>query len=203
MLLFTLAALLLSPQLDASRALASEASSAHSYLETRIGASEIEGRDLVGALGSLSAEERSGYAVSSGGGAAGEHLALLVHNANCGNRLPAGHEPYQLELFPREPYDRVKHYGNTPTAAQKRAVPKGMEFDHDPMLVQHYYEGPGGGGLPGFNLTPAERKAYAASLSSGKPSAPKPQRRQGGDASVYSKQMKRLFALGGGKRKVP
>jgi hypothetical protein len=83
-LLFTLAALLLSPQLDASRALVSEASSAHSCLETRIGVSEIEGRDLVGALGSLSAEERSGYAVSSGGGAAGEHLAVLVHNGGFG-----------------------------------------------------------------------------------------------------------------------
>ncbi|HQP89245.1 MAG TPA: hypothetical protein PLL76_23565 [Thermoanaerobaculia bacterium] len=81
-LLFTLAALLLSPQLDASRALASAAAnaSAPSYLETRIGASEIEGRDLVGALGTLSAEERSGYAASSGGSAAGEHLAVLVHN---------------------------------------------------------------------------------------------------------------------------
>jgi len=81
-LLFTLAALLLSPQLDASRALASAAAnaSAPSYLETRIGASEIEGRDLVGALGTLSAEERSGYAASSGGSAAGEHLDVLVHN---------------------------------------------------------------------------------------------------------------------------
>lgn len=81
-LLFTLAALLLSPQLDASRALTSAAAnaSAPSYLETRIGASETEGRDLVGALGALSAEERSGYVVSSGGSAAGEHLAVLVHN---------------------------------------------------------------------------------------------------------------------------
>ena len=81
-LLFTLAALLLSPQLDASRALTSAAAnaSAPSYLETRIRASEIEGRDLVGALGVLSAEERSGYAASSGGSAAGEHLAVLVHN---------------------------------------------------------------------------------------------------------------------------
>lgn len=84
MLLFTLAALLLSPQLDASRALAGEASSAPSYLETRIGASEIEGRDLVGALGALSAEERSGYAVSSGEGAAGEHHRVLVHNGGAG-----------------------------------------------------------------------------------------------------------------------
>ena len=86
-LLFTLAAVLVAPEVDASRALASGAAnaSAPSYLETRIGASEIEGRDLVGALGSLSAEERSGYAVSSGGSAAGEHLRVLVHNANAGN----------------------------------------------------------------------------------------------------------------------
>ena len=85
-LLFTLAAVLVAPEIDASRALASGAAnaSAPSYLETRIGASEIEGRALVGALGSLSAEERSGYAVSSGGSAAGEHLRVLVHNGKAG-----------------------------------------------------------------------------------------------------------------------
>lgn len=88
-LLFTLAAVLVAPEIDASRSLTSGAAnasnaSAPSYLETRIGASEIEGRDLVGALGALSAEERSGYAASSGGAAADEHLRVLVHNAKAG-----------------------------------------------------------------------------------------------------------------------
>ena len=85
-LLFTLAAVLVAPEIDASRALTSGAAnaSAHSYLETRIGVSEIEGRDLVGALGALSAEERPGYAASSGETAAGEHHRVLVHNARAG-----------------------------------------------------------------------------------------------------------------------
>jgi hypothetical protein len=59
---------------------------------------------------------------------------LLVHN-----ELPDGVDPYQLGLWPTEPYDRVAQYGYTPTAAQRASVPPGMEFDHDPPLVQHYY----------------------------------------------------------------
>ena len=85
----------------------------------------------------------------------------------------------------------MAHYGNTPNAAQRASVPPGMEYDHDPMLVEHYYEGPGDGSLPGFNLTQAEREAYAASMEHGGPATPAAQRAQGGRASQYSKRMKR------------
>lgn len=57
--------------------------------------------------------------------------------------LPPGEAPYQLKLFPDEAYSSTGHYGSTPTAAQRASVPPGMEFDHNPTLVQHYYEGNG------------------------------------------------------------
>ena len=109
--------------------------------------------------------------------------------------LPPGEEPYQLTLFPDEPYNRVQQYGYTPTAEQRASVPAGMEFDHDPTLVQHYYEGPGDGSLPGFNLTQTEREAYGASSGSGSAATPAQQRAQGGAAAQYSKQQKNLWGF--------
>jgi hypothetical protein len=68
-----------------------------------------------------------------------------------------------------------------------------MEFDHDPALVVHYYEG-SADSIPGFRMTPEERYLYASSLGSGGPGTPAAQRAQGGLAA-YSKEMKRLFGL--------
>jgi RHS repeat-associated protein len=78
--------------------------------------------------------------------------------------LPAGEQPYQLTLFPDKPYNRVDFHGNTPTSAQ-RAATAPYSFDHDPALVQHYWEGNGQGGLPGFNLTQTERLQQSQSLN--------------------------------------
>jgi hypothetical protein len=69
-----------------------------------------------------------------------------------------------------------------------------MEFDHNPTLVQHYYEG-ANGGLPGFNLTQTERLQYSQSLSSGAAATPAAQRAQGAAAAAYSKAMKKLWGL--------
>jgi len=107
--------------------------------------------------------------------------------------LPADEAPYQLKLFPDEAYSRTSHYGNTPTAAQRASVPPGMEFDHNPTLVQHYYEG--NGGLQGFNLTQTERLQQARSLSSGSAATPAQQRVQGAAAAAYSKRMKKANGL--------
>jgi len=107
------------------------------------------------------------------------------------NPLPNGVDPYQLRLWPEEPYDRVAQYGRTPTPEQQASVPTGMEFDHDPPLVQHWYEGPGDGSLQGFNLTQEEREAFGASLEHGGPATPEFQRAQGGLAG-YSRRMKRM-----------
>jgi len=98
---------------------------------------------------------------------------------------------YQLTLFPTEPYNRVKHYGHTPTAEQKASVPEGMEFDHNPMLVKHYYEGVDGS-LPGFNMTQEERLRFARDVNNGRAATPQEQREQGGEAAAYSKKMKKL-----------
>jgi RHS repeat-associated protein len=102
----------------------------------------------------------------------------------------------QLELFPSRAYDRMAQYGRTPTAAQRASVPDGQEFDHDPPLVKHYYEGPGDGSLPGFNLTQAEREAYARSLDVGNAATGAAQRAQGAVMAAYSKFMKQQWGLG-------
>lgn len=70
-----------------------------------------------------------------------------------------------------------------------------MEFDHDPMLVEHYYEGPVDGSFAGYNLTDAERKAFGARLDVGAASTPTQQRAQGAAAAVYSKQQKKKWGL--------
>jgi RHS repeat-associated protein len=114
----------------------------------------------------------------------------IVTGSPRAGQLPSGEEPYQLLLFPDQPYDRVAQYGNTPTAAQRASVPAGMEFDHTPPLVQHYYEGPGDGTLPGFNLTQTERVQYGANLQSGSAATPAAQRAQGGASAQYSRQQK-------------
>ncbi len=108
--------------------------------------------------------------------------------------LPAGEAPYQLKLFPDEAYNRVGHYGRTPTPQQRASVPAGMEFDHNPTLVQHYYEG-ANGSLPGFNLTRTERLQHAQSLSSGAAATPAAQRAQGAAAAAYSREQKLLWGL--------
>jgi hypothetical protein len=109
--------------------------------------------------------------------------------------LPPGVEPYQLQLFPTEAYNRVGHYGRTPTPEQRASVPPGMEFDHDPTLVQHYYEGPGDGSLPGYNLTQQERVEFGASLEHGGPATPAQQRAQGAAMARYSRKMKEMWGL--------
>ena len=116
-------------------------------------------------------------------------------NVRSVGNLPLGEEPYQLKLFPDEAYNRVAQYGRTPTVAQRASVPAGMEFDHNPTLVQHYYEGAGNGGLPGFNLTQTERLNFARSLSSGGAATPAQQRAQGAAAAAYSKMQQGLWGL--------
>jgi hypothetical protein len=70
-----------------------------------------------------------------------------------------------------------------------------MEFDHNPPLVKHYYEGPGGGKLPGYNLTQAERIAHARNIESGAASAARAQREQGAAMARYSMLMRRMHGL--------
>jgi hypothetical protein len=94
-------------------------------------------------------------------------------------------------LAPREPFDRLKHYGRTPNTAQKGFAGPGMHFDHTPPLVKHYYEGVKHG--PGYMMTDQQRRAYAHSLGAGVP-APMGQRfGQGGTMHGYSMRMRKFW----------
>ena len=94
-----------------------------------------------------------------------------------------------------EPYNRRAHYGNTPTAADRKAV-GGESVDHDPPLVERYYKGdPARGEKPGRLQTPQERRASANDRSRMKPSTLEAQHKQGGKMSQYSKQMKKKLKI--------
>ena len=72
---------------------------------------------------------------------------------------------------PTERYNRRKHYGSTPTEADRKAM-GGKSPDHDPPLVKRYYEGdPKRGEKPGYQQTPVERKAGAKDRTRMKPAS--------------------------------
>ncbi|MEF2680522.1 MAG: polymorphic toxin-type HINT domain-containing protein [Oscillospiraceae bacterium] len=109
-------------------------------------------------------------------------LGVLVHNAG---------DDYAK---PTEPYNRKKHYGNTPTKKDRQVV--GGSPDHDPPLVKRYYEGdPSIGEKPGYQMTAAERRASAQDRSRMNPSTKAEQNSQGGRMSKYSKEMKKKYGL--------
>ncbi len=65
---------------------------------------------------------------------------------------------------PGAAYNRSEHYGKTPTKADRKALGAGADevVDHDPPLVQRYYDGdPAAGEKPGWQLTPEERRSSA------------------------------------------
>ncbi len=109
-------------------------------------------------------------------------FGVLVHNAG---------DDYAK---PTEPYNRRKHYGNTPTKKDRQVV--GGSPDHDPPLVKRYYEGdPSTGEKPGYQMTASERRASAQDRSRMKPATRLEQNSQGGRTSHYSKEMKKKYGL--------
>ena len=109
-------------------------------------------------------------------------FGVLVHNAG---------DDYAK---PTEPYNRRKHYGNTPTKKDRQVV--GGSPDHDPPLVKRYYEGdPSTGEKPGYQMTASERRASAQDRSRMKPATRLEQNSQGGRMSHYSKEMKKKYGL--------
>jgi hypothetical protein len=99
---------------------------------------------------------------------------------------------------PTEIYNRAKHYGKTPTQADRQAIGagKGQVADHDPPLVKRYYEGdPAAAERPGYTMTDAERRASAADRSRMKVQSQADSNKQGGFLSQWSKQMKKLLGL--------
>jgi len=99
--------------------------------------------------------------------------------------------------LPKEPYDRKKHYGDTPTKQDRKALnaKENEVVDHKTPLVQHYYDGEGPGTKPGYEMTDAERKAFAKDRSNMQVQPEKESQSQGGKLSKYSKDKKKEFKL--------
>jgi hypothetical protein len=99
---------------------------------------------------------------------------------------------------PTEPYNRRKHYGSTPSAADRKAAGVGPDevLDHDPPLVQRYYEGdPAKGERPGYQMTPEERRDSGSDRSRMTPQPRTESDQQGGQMAAYSRRKKKEFGL--------
>jgi hypothetical protein len=99
---------------------------------------------------------------------------------------------------PTEAYNRLKHYGRSPTKADRAfyGARPGESIDHDPPLVMRYYEGdPALGERPGFELTPEARRGSANDRSRMKIATDAEQDSQGGRMSDYSKKQRQKNGL--------
>lgn len=99
-----------------------------------------------------------------------------------------------------EPYNRRKHYGNTPTKADRKALgaTSGQVADHEPELVKRYYEGdPKVGEKPGKHMTDAERRKSANDRDRMRLQSKDESNKQGGRAAQYSKEQKKKLESGG------
>lgn len=88
--------------------------------------------------------------------------------------------------------------GRTPTAADRKALGAGpgQVVDHDPPLVQRYYDGdPKAGEPPGHALSADQRKASAADRSRMRLQPKRESAAQGGAMKKYSQQKKKEHAL--------
>lgn len=117
-----------------------------------------------------------------------------------GQKPPEGPEPGTAspEKGPTEAYNREKHYGKTPTSADRKALgaDKNEVVDHQPELVKRYYEGDAAAGeKPGWQMTPAERQASGADRSRMQLQPKSESNAQGGKASAYSKEQKKKNGL--------
>lgn len=111
-----------------------------------------------------------------------------------------GGAPRTCPTTPPEAYNRKKHYGRTPTKADRKAIGagKGEVADHDPPLVKRYYEGDPNAvppERPGIQMSPAERAASAADRSRMRVQPAGESNSQGGTMSQYSRQMRRRLGL--------
>ncbi len=99
-----------------------------------------------------------------------------------------------------EPYNRRKHYGNTPTKADRKALGANSDqvVDHDPPLVNRYYDGdPKAGEKPGKHMSDAERRKSANDRDRMRPQSKDESNKQGARAAQYSKEQKKKLKGGG------
>ena len=102
-------------------------------------------------------------------------------------------EPFDPDTWqgPIEPYDREKHFGHTPTEADRRFF--GASPDHYPALMERYYGIDPSTGRPGYAMTPEERKASAKDRRMMNPLTPGDQNAQGGRLSGSSKKVLKIL----------
>ncbi|WP_367868215.1 hypothetical protein [Pedobacter sp. WC2423] len=99
---------------------------------------------------------------------------------------------------PSEPYNRKKHYGNTPKKSDRKALDTkpGEVVDHEPELVKRYYEGDSSTGeKPGYQMTPEVRKSSANDRTRMKNQGRAESNSQGGRAKKYSMDQKKKHEL--------
>ena len=97
-----------------------------------------------------------------------------------------------------EPYNRRKHYGSTPSKSDRKVLGAGPDqvVDHDPPLVQRYYDGdPATGEKPGMHMTPDERKASGKDRERMKLQFRNDSNKQGGEMSAYSRKKREKLNL--------
>jgi hypothetical protein len=127
----------------------------------------------------------AGYGLAAGGARmAGKEVLEEVTG------IPVG----GLPSSPTEVYNRLKHYGRTPSKADRKALGAGADevVDHDPPLVKRYYDGdPSCCEKPGMQMSLAERRASATDRSRMKPQPKTESNRQGAEMSRYSKEKKK------------
>jgi hypothetical protein len=92
---------------------------------------------------------------------------------------------------PLEKYQRRKHYGSTPTKADRKAIGAGPDdvADHNPPLVQRYWDGdPATGEKPGRLMTKNERRVSANDRTRMKIQPKSESNMQGAEMSKFSKE---------------
>jgi len=99
---------------------------------------------------------------------------------------------------PTEAYNRRRHYGATPTKGDRKALGagEGEVVDHDPPLVQRYYDGdPRAGERPGYQMTSQERRASANDRRRQRVHSQRDSNKQGAEMSQYSKEQRKRHGL--------
>jgi RHS repeat-associated protein len=149
-----------------------------------------ERRSLMEADEAVDLEHYNRMSAGFGAAATGLEAGVSYGGFQAFSRTPV------LRSKPVEPYNRQKHYGRTPTQSDRKAMGAGASevVDHDPPLVQRYYEGdPAYGEKPGYMQTPSERKASGTDRSRMKLQPKTDSNKQGADAKKYSDEKKKEF----------
>jgi hypothetical protein len=135
---------------------------------------------LVGLLTPLSGGELRGA----------EHISEEVNDA-ARTSTKLGDDAAQTSIVP---YNRRKHYGSTPTKADREALGASTDevVNHEPPLVKRYYEGdPAIGERPGKDMTAEERRASGSDRSRMNLQPKDESNRQGADMARYSREQKK------------